>query len=165
MPANMERGSIQTLSQMEQARGATWLDKQLVENGGENIADGAIKASLLKRQVALRKMGLKVGERGRWQKSILAELQEMDLKAAAEDYNGAYGKAYAALGDTRQVEGVYKEAIERPSGKFAVIERARDFTLVPWRPVMERRLGQSISGRVSAGGISWSVSKQRGLSR
>jgi len=165
MPATMERGSTQTLSQMERARGATWLDKQLVENGGENVADKAIKTSLMKRQLQLRKMGLKVGQGGGLQKTALAELQEMDLKAAAEDYNGAYGKIYAPLGDTRQVEGVYKEAIERPSGKFAVIERARDFTLVPWRPVMERRLGQSISGRVSAGGISWNVSKVRNLSR
>ena len=69
------------------------------------------------------------------------------------------------LGNARQVEGVYREAIERPSGKFAVIERARDFTLVPWRPVMERRLGQSITGRVSAGGISWNIAKVRGISR
>ena len=165
MPATMERGSTQTLSQMERARGATWLDKQLVENGGENVADEAIKASLMKRKLELRKMGLKVGQDGGLQKSALAELQEVDLRAAAEDYSGAYGKAYVPLSDTRQIEGVYKEAIERPSGKFAVIERARDFTLVPWRPVMERRLGQSISGRVSAGGISWNVSKVRNLSR
>ena len=165
MSASMERISTQTLSQMERARGATWLDKQLVENGGENVADKAIKASLMKRQVELKNMGLSVGERGYLQKAALAELTEMDLKSAAGKYSEAYGKTYMPLGNARQVEGVYKEVIERPSGKFAVIERSRDFTLVPWRPVMERRLGKSISGRVSAGGISWNVSRSRGVSR
>lgn len=165
MPASMERGSTQTLSQMERARGATWLDKQLVENGNGNIADKAINASLIKRQRELKNMGLNIDESGHLQKAALSELTEMDLKSAAGKYSEAYGKTYVPLGNARQVEGVYREAIERPSGKFAVIERSRDFTLVPWRPVMERRLGQSISGRVSAGGISWNVSKVRGVSR
>ena len=110
-------------------------------------------------------MGLNVDESGHLQKAALSELKDMDLRSAANKYSEAYGKTYVPLGNARQVEGVYKEAIERPSGKFAVIERSRDFTLVPWRPVMERRLGQSISGRVSAGGISWNVSKNREMSR
>ena len=62
-------------------------------------------------------------------------------------------------------DSIYRQSVERPSGKFAVIERSLDFTLVPWRPVMERRLGQVISGKVSAGGISWDVTKVRGMSR
>jgi hypothetical protein len=36
---------------------------------------------------------------------------------------------------------------EIPS-RFAIIERAQDFTLVPWRPVLERAKGQSVSGIV-----------------
>jgi len=97
--------------------------------------------------------------------SIEAFAKNMDLNDAAQKLSETVNKPYAALGASRVVEGIYREAIERPSGKFAVIERARDFTLVPWRPVMDRNLGKSLSGRISGGGISWDVTKQRGISR
>ena len=32
------------------------------------------------------------------------------------------------------------------SGRFALIERARDFTLVPWRDDLERHVGKPLSG-------------------
>ena len=89
----------------------------------------------------------------------------MDLRDAAKKVSEVNGKPYSALGSARSVEGVYQKSIDRPSGKFAVIERARDFTLVPWRSVMDRNLGKSLSGRLSTSGISWDITKQRGPSR
>ena len=165
MPTSITRDSTQTLSQMERARGVTWLDKRLVEFGVEGVEDKAIATSLTSRRTALQKMGLQLGVEGRLPKSALTKLQDIDLQAASKSFQETYGKPYAALGKERNVEGVYRQSIERPSGKFAVVERAKDFTLVPWRPIMERRLGQSIAGRVSAGGISWDVTKQRGITR
>ena len=49
------------------------------------------------------------------------------------------------------------------SGRFALIERARDFSLVPWRPVLERAKGQAVIGVVGGEGISWSIGQKRGL--
>jgi Protein of unknown function (DUF3363) len=49
------------------------------------------------------------------------------------------------------------------SGRFALIERARDFSLVPWRPALERAKGQAITGVVGGEGISWSIGQKRGL--
>jgi hypothetical protein len=51
------------------------------------------------------------------------------------------------------------------SGRFALIERARDFALVPWRPVLERARGQVVSGSVGGEGISWSIDNKRGIGR
>ncbi|WP_245322689.1 DUF3363 domain-containing protein, partial [Bradyrhizobium valentinum] len=48
---------------------------------------------------------------------------------------------------------------------FALIERARDFSLVPWRPVLERAKGQAVTGVAGGEGISWAVGIKRGLSR
>jgi len=165
MPTPLSRGSVQTLSQMERARGATWLDMRLVEFGGEGIEGKAVQRSLMKRQSQLRSMGLEFEGDGRLLPSALERLREMDLREASGDFQKTFGKPYTPLGDTRNVEGIYRQSVQRPSGKFAIIERSRDFTLVPWRPVMERRLGQAISGKVSAGGISWDVTKVRGVSR
>ena len=165
MPTAITRGSTQTLQQMEQARGATWLDSQLSENGFEGPGKANIRQALTNRKAVLEKLGFKLSAEGRLPVKALDTLREMDLRDAAGKLSGIINKPYAALGSSRSVEGVYREAINRPSGKFAVIERSKEFTLVPWRPVMERRLGRSISGRVSGGGISWDVAKQRGLSR
>ena len=165
MPTAIVRGSIQSLPQMEQARGVTWLDTQLSESGLDSSEKSVVQQALVNRKTVLQKMGFKFSESGRLPIKVLDELREMDLRDAAGKLSRTINKPYTALGNSRSVEGVYTEAIDRPSGKFAVIERSKEFTLVPWRPVMERRLGRSISGRVSAGGISWEVAKQRGVSR
>jgi transposase len=44
-------------------------------------------------------------------------------------------------------------------------DKAREFSLVPWRPVLERATGQSVSGIVGGEGISWSIGQKRGLGR
>ena len=165
LPASMDRQSTQTIAQMQRARGATWLDKRLSEQGFSGLEDSGFQNALKKRQMVLKEMGHGFSEDGRLAKTALEDLRQTDLRDAATKISETINKPYAALGDNKVVEGVYREAIDRPSGKFAVIERAKDFTLVPWRPVMERGLGRSIKGRISASGISWDVTKQRGLSR
>ena len=45
-----------------------------------------------------------------------------------------------------------------------MIEDGLGFQLVPWQPVLEKRLDQHIGGvRRDDGGIEWSFSRQRGL--
>ncbi|WP_273650154.1 DUF3363 domain-containing protein, partial [Pseudomonas aeruginosa] len=36
------------------------------------------------------------------------------------------------------------------------------FRLVPWKPVIEQRLGQQLSETVRGGGVSWEIGRQRG---
>ena len=165
LPTTIHRQSTQTLLEMQRARGATWLDKRLSEKGISGLGDTSLQDVLKKRQIVLEKMGHKFSQEGRLPETALEDLRQTDLRDAATEFSESIKKPYAALGDSRIVEGIYREAIDRPSGKFAVIERAKDFTLVPWRPVMERGLNKSIKGRISASGISWDVTKQRGLSR
>ena len=165
MPTSIDRLSTQTIAQMEQARGATWLDKKMSETKADTFAGTKMQTSILKRQATLKQMGFDVSKDSLLPKAALEKLKDMDLRDAAKKLSEDNGKPYSALGTARTVEGIYQKSIDRPSGKFAVIERAKDFTLVPWRPVMDRNLGKSLSGRISAGGISWDVTKQRGLSR
>ena len=165
LPTSIHRQSPQTIQEMQRARGATWLDKRLSEEGLSGVGDTRLQTALKKRQMVLEKMGHRFSQTGRLPENALGDLRQMDLRDAATGVSEAMNKPYASLGESRTVEGIYREAINRPSGKFAVIERAKDFTLVPWRPVMERGLNRTIKGRISATGISWDVTKQRGLSR
>jgi hypothetical protein len=110
-------------------------------------------------------MGFAISPDRRLPDQTLAALSEVDLADAGAKLKGRIGKPYSAIGSARRVEGVYRQSIERSSGKFGVIERSKDFTLVPWRPVMQKRLGLSIVGKIGAGGISWDVTGRKGLSR
>jgi hypothetical protein len=47
------------------------------------------------------------------------------------------------------------------SARHALIERSRDFVLVPCRPVLERHVGKQVSGIVRGGGFSWTIGRQR----
>jgi len=170
LPAPLSRDSTLTISQMETARGATWLDTQLKRGTFE--ADGTSKELLdaaANRRAALNQMGFAIRDQDRLFQLSFNELKAMDFKEAGELQSQSLGKAFVSSTGASHIEGVFSKTIERPSGKFAVIEKSREFTLVPWRPIMERRRGQSIIGRASrGGGISWDVrerQRDRGLSR
>jgi hypothetical protein len=50
-------------------------------------------------------------------------------------------------------------------GRFAMIENGLGFQLVPWNPILGRRIGQHISGHQrDDGGIEWTLGRTRGLS-
>ncbi|MEM7729330.1 MAG: DUF3363 domain-containing protein [Pseudomonadota bacterium] len=165
LPTQVHRDSRLTLTEMRTARGATWMDHQLVEGGESSVGSPYMLKALKARQTLLRGFGFAVHNQSKAPADLVEKLTAMDLNEAAKSVSAETGKPYAALGNRKAVEGIYREAIDRPSGRFAVIERSKEFTLVPWRPIMERRLGRNIMGRVSASGISWDVTGRVGPSR
>jgi len=169
LPAPLVRDGVLTIEQMTTARGATWLDEQLKRGSlEEERTSKALLDAAAKRRVALRQMGFGIRDKDRLLQICINELKAMDVKEAGDALEQQMGKPYAPSSGVLHIEGVFKGTIERPSGKFAVIEKSREFTLVPWRPIMERRRGLSIIGRASrGGGISWDVrdrQRDRGLS-
>ena len=61
----------------------------------------------------------------------------------------------------QRIEGIYRRAVDLVSGRFTVIERSREFMLVPWRPVLERNLGKQVSGAIRGENISWELGRRR----
>ena len=165
LPASLVRESRLTLRQMETARGVTWLDRKLAENAARLNTAKLIRPALSQRVDALTRMGIELDENGKLPDGALDKLRAIDLQDAADRIGKTLGKSYRPLGQSRRVEGIFRETVERPSGKFAVIERSREFTLVPWRPIMDRRMGKSIVGRLSGSGISWDVTGRSGPQR
>ncbi|HDN9415990.1 TPA: DUF3363 domain-containing protein, partial [Aeromonas salmonicida] len=45
----------------------------------------------------------------------------------------------------------------------AVVEKSHEFTLVPWRPIIDRQLGREVMGVVQGGSVSWQLGRQRGI--
>ena len=60
-----------------------------------------------------------------------------------------------------RVSGTYRRHVEALSGRYALIERSREFTLLPWRPVLERHVGKNVSGIARRDGISWTIGRER----
>ena len=117
-----------------------------------------------RRQQWLIEQGLMQREAGMlvFRANLLATLAKREIAAKGQELAAKRGTSFHMPEDGERITGRYKGAVELVSGKYALIERSRDFTLVPWRPVIERELGRTISGIVRGDGISWEIGRSRG---
>lgn len=167
--AKVELLSPVPLGDLATKRARTWLDQVLVADVGTVVRDGGfgqeVQTALRQRRAWLIAEGLAREEVGHtlYRRDMLNHLQAQEVAQAGAAYAGSIGKRYvpAASG---AIEGVYREPVQLVSGKFAIIEKARDFTLVPWRPVLERELGKNVQGVMRGDAISWTVGRSRGQS-
>lgn len=167
-PARLVLLSSFGLEQMAEAEGATWLDRQLNAERPEPLRTGGFgreaEEAIDRRRRWLIQQGLAKDTGGRtvYQRNLLRELRRRELSAAAERLSNELGKPFTEPLDGERIEGVYRQPVRLASGKFAVIEKSREFTLVPWRAVLERRRGQALSGGVRGSSVSFDFGKKRG---
>ena len=50
------------------------------------------------------------------------------------------------------------------SGRFAMLDDGLGFSLVPWRPVLEKRLGQNLTALTRGDTVSWQLGRKLGRS-
>ena len=88
-------------------------------------------------------------------------LRRRELSRVAGQLSNELGLRYAETQSGDRIEGVYRRRVDLASGRFALIEKSREFTLVPWRPVLERNLGKPVVGISRGDTISWTLGRQR----
>ena len=166
-PGRITTLSFFSLEAQVGADGATWLDRQLLTKEplalrGERFGAEAAQA-LRRRQEYLIERGLaeREGQHVRYQRNLLRLLRRRELAAAGEKLAKETGLDFAETQDGDRIDGVYKRPIRLASGKFAVIEKSKEFTLVPWRPVLERQRGKMVGGVIRGDSISWTIGRQR----
>jgi type IV secretory pathway VirD2 relaxase len=149
--------------------GATWLDQQLI-GGGKGLGDlgfgSEVKNVLQQRVDFLAEQGLaeRRGPRVILARNLLATLRGRELAIVAQGIAAETGLEHRPVADGERVSGVYKRSVQLASGRYAMLDDRMGFSLVPWRPVIEQRLGQHIAATVRGGGVSWEIGRQRGLS-
>ena len=75
------------------------------------------------------------------------------------------GLAYMPANAGEHVSGRLAGVASLVSGRFAMIDNGLGFQLVPWQPILEKHIGQHISGlQRDDGGIEWTLGRNRGLS-
>ncbi|ALR19264.1 relaxase/mobilization nuclease RlxS [Sphingobium baderi] len=148
--------------------GATWLDRQLVGAEVEPPRDAGfgreVREALDRRRQWLIAQGLAREEQGRTviRTNLLATLRRRELARVAGQLSSELGLGYAEARNGERIEGLYRRPVELASGRYALIEKSREFTLVPWRPVLERHIGKEVSGIVRGDAINWTIGRQRG---
>lgn len=64
--------------------------------------------------------------------------------------------------DGQRVAGVYRRSVMLASARYAMLDDGIGFILVPWKPVIEQRIGQALSATIKAGGASSEIGRQLG---
>jgi len=156
------------LSIERQARviGATWLDQQLI-GGGSGLGDlgfGAeVKQQMQQRADFLAEQGLaeRRGQRVILARKLLGTLRNRELAQAVKDIAAETGLEHRPVADGQRVAGIYRRSVMLSSGRYAMLDDGIGFSLVPWRPVIEQRLGRRLAAIVRGGSVSWEVGQQR----
>ena len=97
--------------------------------------------------------------------SLLAVLRQRDLDSVAKAITAETGMSYRPLVDGEHATGVYRRMVVTASGPFAMLDDGLGFSLVPWRPVLEQRIGQQLTATLRGDHVIWSLGRQRGASR
>ncbi|MFT3780345.1 MAG: relaxase/mobilization nuclease and DUF3363 domain-containing protein [Ottowia sp.] len=149
--------------------GATWLDQQLI-GGGTGLGDlgfgSEAKQAMQQRADFLAEQGLaeRRGQRVILARNLLGTLRNRELVQAAKDIAAETGLEPRPVDDGQRVAGIYRRSVMLASGRYAMLDDGMGFSLVPWKPVIEQRLGQQLAATLRGGSVSWEIGRQRGFS-
>lgn len=157
------------LAEQITARGSTWLDRQLLSSEPVQSGGGfgtAIQEAKLERARHLVAEGLAARRGGRiaMARDVLNTLRARDLAEAGAAIAARTGLVFRPAAEGESMSGTYRQRLQLASGRFAMIDDGLGFALVPWRPQIDRHLGQHLSGTLRAGGgIDWTIGRSRGI--
>jgi type IV secretory pathway VirD2 relaxase len=157
------------LDQQQKFNGATWLDQELVSDATAPVYNAGfgkeIKAALTQRRQWLMAQGLgDKGELGLWKPApnMLDTLRRRELLRVAGQLSGELGLNFVESRNGGRIDGIVKRHVDLAQGRFALIEKSREFTLVPWRDVLEKQIGKQVGGIMRESGINWTIGRGRG---
>jgi len=162
------RSSI-PITQQTRALGATWLDRQLLGESKKVALQGfgaEVRQAMVARVDYLVDQGLATrrGVSVTLALDLLATLRDREVRVAGRAIAEATGLKHRVVPDVGHVSGIYRRSSQLVSGRFAMLDDGTGFSLIPWRPVIDERLGQTMTAVVRGGNVSWTFGRRRGLS-
>jgi len=152
------------------ADGATWLDRRLVSGEASDLAPAGFGQQVREAMDRRREHHVEEGDATRsrggrifYRRNLLATLREREVARVGTELAASKSMPFRAAADGESVSGKFTGTVQLSSGKFAIVEKSHEFTLVPWRPVIDRQLGREVVGVVQGGSMSWQIGRQRGL--
>ena len=168
-PVRVQLLTKQALEQEATSYAPSWLDRRLRGEDPIEIAKhgyGAeVRQAMVRRQQWLieQRLAEQRDDKVLYRSDMDQILRRAELKVVAARLSKELGLEFGGEPvPGERISGVLRRRVNLSSGSFAVVENSREFTLVPWRPVLERQLGREISGVMrSLGSISWTFGRQR----
>ncbi|KZX54403.1 MAG: DUF3363 domain-containing protein [Pseudomonadota bacterium] len=150
--------------------GASWLDRRLIHGETADLAPTGFGQQVREAIDRRREHHVEQGDATRardgrvlYRRNLLAILREREVSRVGVEMAERKALPFRATTDGENVSGKFTGTVQLSSGKFAIVEKAHEFTLVPWRPVIDRQLGREVMGVVQGGSVSWQLGRQRGL--
>jgi type IV secretory pathway VirD2 relaxase len=151
--------------------GATWLDRELASPSRTTLANTGfgreVTGAMERRRQSLVNLGHAVrleDGRIRVSKDFVANLERTEVTRVGKAMAAERGLTFTAAKSGEYVSGTLVGSTQLASGRFAMIDDGIGFQLVPWQPVLDKRIGQHITGIMrSADGIEWGFGRKRGL--
>jgi len=166
-PVALSMLSSREVGDLATVEAPTWLDRELANGAIAPVRDAGfgrdVRAALAARRQWLIEQQLAAGEgrEFRLARGAMEELGQRELNDAGARLSRELGKPFAPAQNGDHIEGMIARRIDLESGPQALVERSRDFTLVPWRDVLERQVGKTASGIMRTAGIDWQLGRGR----
>ncbi|MPZ38329.1 MAG: DUF3363 domain-containing protein [Rhizobiales bacterium] len=150
--------------------GATWLDRQLVSRDRGSLATNGFGAEA---RQALERRSDELVRQGnasrtahgqlRIKSDLIGTLARQEAERVGRQLAADRGLTFQPIHEGQAVRGKLLGSAQLASGRFAMIDDGLGFSLVPWRPVLDKEIGRQVMGVMRGGDISWQLGRARGL--
>jgi type IV secretory pathway VirD2 relaxase len=170
-PVLVETLSARSIDRLPEYEGPTWLDRELRTRDrtplGEGFGNEVRNAMRLRQQwlVDQELVELRPDNMIRLAPNMLEKLEHREMARAVDHLSRKLGMPYADISPyEHEIDGLVKSAVKIGDSKFALLERSHEFSLVPWRPVLEDMIGKRVRGISRGdGGFDWEIGRRRDL--
>ena len=94
---------------------------------------------------------------------VLHSINRQEVERVGQKLAAERGLSFRPIEDGQTIRGRLIGATQLASGRFAMIDDGFGFSLVPWRPVIEREIGREVMGVMRGHDVSWQLGRSRGL--
>jgi type IV secretory pathway VirD2 relaxase len=150
--------------------GATWLDRQLLGHDRSSLATSGFGAevhqALARRSEELVRHGhaSRTAQGGlRMRADLVGTLTRQEVERVGKQLAAQRGLPFQSIHEGQTVRGKLVGSAQLASGRFAMIDGGLGFSLVPWRPVLEKEIGRQVMGVMRGGDISWQLGRSIGI--
>jgi hypothetical protein len=152
------------------ALGATWLDQQLIARQQIRPVPAGfgleVARALQERRTHLVQRGFaeQVANGGiRYRRDLIAALARLEIMETGQKLARKGRLTFRLLANGDRFSGTFRTTLQLVSGRYALIENAHEFALLPWRPEIETASGRNVAGLIRGLGVSWELRSRRGL--
>jgi hypothetical protein len=96
--------------------------------------------------------------------NLIGTLTRQEVERVGRQIAAERGLTFQPIHEGGTVRGKLVGSAQLASGRFAMVDDGLGFSLVPWRPMLEKEIGRQVMGVMRGGGISWQLGRAMGIS-